>query len=57
MKFTHDPLAFEEFVGVGGYDLPALKRKALARWDKDIDSTLVRLAARAVALGIKPEGK
>jgi hypothetical protein len=53
---TNRPLEWERFVTAvmtaGNYE--ALKIRALKPWDHDIESVLVRLAARAVALGIKP---
>src|SRR5262249_38556397 len=53
--FTSRPLEWEAFVllrfGAANYE--ALKRRALQRWDGDLEGVLVRLAARAVALGIK----
>jgi hypothetical protein len=57
--FTHHPLEWEQFVieEKGAADFEALKIRALKPWDHDIDGVLVRLAARAVTLGIKPEGK
>jgi hypothetical protein len=56
---THHPLEWAEFMErqMGRAALDALRVKALKPWDHDIDAVLVRLAARAVALGIKPEGK
>lgn len=57
--YTHRPVEWEVFVdarlGVETHD--ALKRAALQRWDGDLETVLVRLAARAVALGIPAEGK
>jgi hypothetical protein len=52
---THHPLEWEEFVTgrMGETDFAALKARALKPWDHDIDGVLVRLAARAVALGIE----
>ena len=57
--YTHHPLEWEQFVirRMGAADYEALKARALAKWDGDLESVLVRLAARAVALGIKPEGR
>ena len=61
--FTHHPLEWERFVlnysGVlyGDSIIPALKAKALSKWDGDIEGVLVRLAARAVGLGIEPGKK
>lgn len=54
--FTHHPLEFEGFVTmrIGDDAYAALKRRALVKWDGDIDGVLVRLASRAVVLGIQP---
>lgn len=53
--YTHRPLEWEDFVAQNWHVArPTLRRRALEAWDGDIESVLVRLAARAVALGIKP---
>ena len=56
---TNRPLEWERFVTgtMGAADFEALKIRALKPWNHDIEGVLVRLAARAVSLGIKPEGK
>jgi hypothetical protein len=53
---THHPLEWHQFMHneMGGAALEALKAKALKPWDGDLSGVLVRLAARAVALGIEP---
>jgi hypothetical protein len=55
--FTHHQLEWEAFVISAGHELNRLKTHAMEPWDGDLEGVLVRLAARAVALGIKPEGK
>ena len=54
--YTHHPLEWERFVTerMGAADFASLKARALAKWDGDLEGVLVRLAARAVALGIEP---
>lgn len=54
--YTHHALEWEAFVTerMGAADFASLKARALAKWDGDLEGVLVRLAARAVALGIKP---
>lgn len=54
--FTHHPLEWEGFVimRIGDDAYAALKRRALVKWDGDIEGVLVRLASRAVVLGIQP---
>lgn len=54
--YTHHPLEWEGFVTmrIGDDAFAALKRRALQKWDGDIEGVCVRLAARAVALGIEP---
>lgn len=51
---TNRPIEWDRFVtsviGVAAYE--ALKTRALGKWNGDVESVLVRLAARAVALGI-----
>lgn len=53
---THHPLEWENFVTmrIGDDAFAALKRRALVKWDGDIEGVLVRLASRAVVLGIQP---
>jgi len=57
--YTHHPLEWEAFVleNMSAADLAALKARALAKWDGDLETVLVRLAARAVSLRISPSGK
>ena len=54
--YTHHPLEWEQYITErnGPEAIAALKARAMKRWDGDIEGVLVRLAARAVALGIKP---
>lgn len=53
--FTGRALEWERFVTLcmGAADYEALKIRALKPWDRDLEGVLVRLASRAVALGIK----
>ena len=57
--YTHHPIHWEQFVTkrIGADAYADLKTRALARWNGDIEGVLVRLAARAVALGITPDKK
>jgi hypothetical protein len=57
--FTHHPLEWEVFVetAIGCENYSQIKRRALEKWDGDLEGVLVRLAARAVALGIPADGK
>lgn len=56
---THHPLEWNQFMHdeMGEAALEALKTKALQPWDGDIQSVLVRLAARAIVLGIVSESR
>lgn len=55
VAMTHRPLEWERFVvyKIGREALDELKAQALEVWDGDIEGVLVRLAARAVALGLE----
>lgn len=55
--YTHHPLEWEDFVTmrIGDDAFAALKKRALQKWDGDLDGVLVRLASRAVSLGIDPK--
>lgn len=56
--FTNRPVEWERFILqhiLGAESFEKLKRMALDRWDGDIEGVLVRLASRAVVLGLVPE--
>jgi hypothetical protein len=57
--FTHNPDEWGAYLvwKFGAEAVHSLVMRSVQPWDGDIDGVLVRLAARAVALGIKPEGK
>jgi hypothetical protein len=53
--YTHRPCEFEDFVAEFWHIArPTLRRRALVKWDGDIEGVLVRLAARAVTLNLSP---
>lgn len=56
--FTHNPDAWKAYLvwKFGQEAVDALDARSLELWDGDLESVLVRLAARAVALGIPAGG-
>jgi hypothetical protein len=57
--YTHRPLEWEQFMEqrLTAAGLADLKRLALSKWSGDIEGVLVRLAARAVAIGLETPKK
>lgn len=53
--FTHNPGAWTTYLEwkYGEEAVAALEARSLVKWNGDLESVLVRLAAKAVALGIK----